>query len=191
MVAIFVPSVSMLMTKVTAPPLRPTIAGQPFTSVTSTSRAGEGGRWGPFRDPRCEEAGDFFSAYERRADDGARLPGVVAIEDDVFGEHAGDRGDVTLRRRRHECGEETLVCFAARFEPRPVGCDVLRRAMKQLPARSLADVEGLGDLGVGVVEHLVEQEHGSLFRIEALQQNEEAELDRLEVERRRGQDGLG
>src|SRR4029453_13284001 len=167
MVAIFALSVSMLMTKVTAPPLRPTIAGQPFTSVTSTSSAGDGGhfairaakkratffwptcggrvraagaggafnvgrgRGGPFRDPRCEEAGDFFSAYERRADDGARLPGVVAIEDDVFGEHAGDRGDVPLRRRRHECGEETLVCFAARFEPRPVGCDVLRRAMKQ------------------------------------------------------------
>ena len=42
-------------------------------------------------------------------------------------------------------------------------------AMKRLPARSLTQLEHLADLGVAVVEHLMQQKHGSLSRIQALE----------------------
>ena len=54
-----------------------------------------------------------------------------------------------------------------------VGVEVLAGTPEDLPAVGLALVDDLGDVLVGVVEHLAKQEHGSLDRGEALEQHEE------------------
>ena len=54
-------------------------------------------------------------------------------------------------------------------EARSVCGDVFLRAVKGLAARGLTEVEHLTDLGVAVVEHLMQQKHGSLSRIQALE----------------------
>ena len=53
------------------------------------------------------------------------------------------------------------------------------RACRELAGVVLALADDLGDLGVAVVEHVVQQEHRALLRREALQEHEEGERERV------------
>ena len=57
--------------------------------------------------------------------------------------------------------------------------DVAARPVQRLPARGLAASDGLGDLPVRVVEHVVEHEHGALQRSQPLEQQQEPHRQRL------------
>ena len=65
-------------------------------------------------------------------------------------------------------GQQALVRFAIRLEARLVLFDVLIGSETELSDGDLADTEHLRNLGVAVLEDLMQKEYGALRRVEAL-----------------------
>ena len=89
--------------------------------------------------------------------------------------------DVTADGR----GEEPLGGFAlldaVGLESRSPGLDVFAGPVRRLPHRGLGTLDGLADLGVAEVEHLLQHEHRALQRAERLQHHQHRHRHRVGV----------
>ena len=82
---------------------------------------------------------------------------------------------VAAIRGRHELLDQHAVCLGHRLETRPRFGQMAAGAMVQLPARLGGPAQRRGDLVVGVVECLAQNEHRSFGWAEPLQQRQKSE----------------
>ena len=113
--------------------------------------------------PADERLGDPLGADERDRD-GRRLAAAVAVDGRVRGEQLDKTLGVALLPRGKEAAGDLLPLLPRDVETVPAFLDVPVRPGEDLAAVVGALADDLGNLVVGVVEHLAEEEDGALDR---------------------------
>ena len=119
-----------------------------------------------------QEPGDPLRPVHRLGQ-GPALAAAVADHDHVGGEQAEQAVEVTAADRVQEAAGHLVALLAGGLEPGLALVDVVPGAGEDLAAVRLGLAGDLGDLGVVVAEHLVEQEHRAFGGRQAFQQDEE------------------
>jgi hypothetical protein len=118
------------------------------------------------------EPGNPFRPVQRLTQDLA-LAAAVADRDHVRGEQAQQRAQVPAARRLEETAGYLVTLLAGGVEPGLALVNMAPGADEDLPAVRLGLACDLGDLGIRVAEDLVQEEHGTLGRRQAFEQDEE------------------
>ncbi len=90
-----------------------------------------------------------------------------------------ERSEVALLGGREEPSCELVALLTRRLEAGPALLDVASGAAGELAHVVLALADDRRDLRIPVVEHIVQKQHGSLLRREALQQRQHGQRQRL------------
>ena len=126
---------------------------------------------GPAEQPE-QEPGHPFGPVRRLAQ-GQALAAAVADHDHVGSEELEQPAEVTAAHGVEEPAGHLVALLAGGLEARLALVDVVPGASEDLTAVRLGLAGDLGDLVVVVPEHLVQQEHGTFGRGQALEQDEE------------------
>ena len=107
------------------------------------------------------------------------LAAAVAGQLDVVGEQGLEAGEVALFGGLEEAAGQLLALLAGRLEAGAALLDVAPGAGRELAHVVLALADDRGDLGVAVVEDVVEQEDRALLGREALEQDQHRQRERV------------
>ena len=114
-----------------------------------------------------------------RSPSGVVVGPAVGHVDDVVGQHRRQRVDVTLEHRCEERLGKRLHVGGLGGQPRAAGADPIARSFRDLTCRRAVAVDRRGDLAERQLEHVVEQEHRPLDRLQCLQHAHESEGERV------------
>ena len=108
-----------------------------------------------------------------------RLAAAVAAEDDVVGQQLLQPREIAVLDGGEEAGGEFLALLTRGLEPRAPLRHMPASPGGELAGVLLAGADDLRDPVVGLVEHLAQQERGTLLGREGLEHDEEGERQRV------------